>query len=914
MSSQTKKNLKICSINVNHLRPRLQEILNYITDHEIDILFLQETLLKPDDHLDIPGYVCTRRDIDQTKRTGGVCTLIKNNIDFSISTEFDKLNKHLQAIKVKLDGVGEVAFINYYQLISEDLPKELFEIATLKFKRFVILGDLNSSNTLFGCSYTSKRGSDLFEYLHDFDLSLLNNEEPTVIHRANNTPNILDLFITNFSFRHNFHVGDDVGSDHFPIHLDISNAALGSSINLSRNLKKTDWNLFRRLISESVEQEKIKTPINVETIDSNLLILESEIIEKLDIVSPKKANKQKTWWTFTPEIKNKVKERRRIKRLAKVHKTPEIKKEYNRINKEVKNMISNQKHQNWKEMAENLSVKTPTLAWRTINKIMSSKTNPEVGIKAIKDEEGNSALNDHEKSKLMAKHLNNKQSLPTDPRFNQHLKEEIIESQKNQPEINNLDDNHNLNQNVTVTELLNHLKKCKNKSAAGEDEINYLIIKNLPYNVLELIANTFTLCIKLGYFPINYRKAIVIMLPKPKKDKSHVKNYRPVSLLSCLGKLLERVMKGRLLSHLQQENLLNKYQYGFMPGKSTSEHLFHLSQDIHNSFKRTHFTVAIFLDIEGAFDTVFIPGLIHKLNNYNLPGNIVAFISSFLTDRSFCVRVGNSKSETIFPESGTPQGSVLSPLLFNLFTNDIPTPDNKSVNLSQYADDLAVWASGNNAKQIEKILQQYLNKLSKWCNDWFIKINPDKTQVVCFSLKRDKININLKLLDKPLEISDEATFLGVIFDKKLTWSSHASKITSTIWRKTNVLRSLAGRDWGARGDYLVKLYKQWAIPNITYGSLTFANMKKTHYRKMGVIQNTLIRSAYRKPMGTRVEDLLNLANLEPIKDKIISSATNEYNRISSDANLQPTIRIWRFLSKKNKQTHKSPMDAIKHNI
>lgn len=837
-------NLKICSINVNHLRPRLQEILNFISDEKLDILFLQETLLNNNDNLNIPGFNIIRKDIDPSKRTGGVCTIIREDIKFSISSDLDQLNKHLQVIKVNLGGIGEVVFINYYQLQSEELPAEIFQIATLKFNKFILIGDLNSCHTDFGCSYTNKRGKDLFGYLHDFDLSILNNEEPTFFHRANHKPNILDLFISNFNFDHTFYIGDDVGSDHLPIHLDFSNASPESTVKLTRNMKKIDWNEFRTLMSDSIETHAITTPTNKESIDSTIDKLETIIIDKLDLLSPKSINKSKSWWTFSPEIKHKVKERRRIKRLVKLDNTPENKRQYNILNKEVRRLVNEQKQQNWKDMSKGLDVKSPSKAWRIIKTIQNSNTNPNLGIKSVKDDSGNVALNDLEKCELMANHLEKKQSLPTDNRFNHELKEDIINSLRaNPPNINPIDNNNSLNQPVSVAELIKELRKCNNNSAAGADEINYKVIKSLPYNVLELLAKTYSLCLELGYFPEKFRKAEVIMLPKPKKDKSLVKNYRPVSLLSCLGKVLERVVKSRLILHLIENNLLNKFQYGFMPGKSTMEHIFHLSQDVHNTFKRKQFTIAIFLDIEGAFDTVFIPGAIHKLNSFNLPGNIIAFLSSFLTDRSFLVKVGNNKSRTVYPESGTPQGSVLSPLLFNLFTNDIPPPDNNNVRLTQYADDIAVWASGNSVKIVTKQLQNYLDKLSSWCNDWFIKINPDKTQVICFNQRKKLDNIILNLLGKPLTISQEATFLGVTFDSKLNWAAHASKITETVWRKTNVLRSLAGRDWGARGEFLIKIYKQWALPNITYACLSFANIRKTHYKKLDVIQNTIIRSA-----------------------------------------------------------------------
>ena len=356
-------------------------------------------------------------------------------------------------------------------------------------------------------------------------------------------------------------------------------------------------------------------------------------------------------------------------------------------------------------------------------------------------------------------------------------------------------------------------------------------------------------------------------------------------------KLFERVIEQRLRSHLEHIGFINKHQSGFRKAKSTDDHLFRLSQSIMESFNRGEHVVAAFLDVEKAFDNVWHNGLRFKIFQLDLPTKMTRWLSDFLVGRLIQVNVNSFFSSQISPKAGVPQGSVLSPLLFLIYVNDLPTPHHKQNSLSQFADDTAQWAFSRNVRIAAKLLQQDLLTLAMWCAKWRIKLNPVKTKVIIFSrsaLAR-KTELNLKLYGEILKIYPQVKFLGITFDSQLNFKKHFEDILDRCNTRYHRLRLLVNKKWGPSPATLIQIYKQCVRPIFEYGSVSTITTSDNIISKIQRLQNKFIRLALRLPKYICPRLLHDSSGLPYVKDRLLSCATKSLDRIAQNPLVEESI-------------------------
>ncbi|KAF7650069.1 hypothetical protein LDENG_00131950 [Lucifuga dentata] len=210
-----------------------------------------------------------------------------------------------------------------------------------------------------------------------------------------------------------------------------------------------------------------------------------------------------------------------------------------------------------------------------------------------------------------------------------------------------------------------------------------------------------------GELPNSWKEAIIVLIRKPGKDSSNPVNYRPIALTSHVFKLMEKMIKERLLYFIETRGLISNYQSGFKKGRCTMDPAVCLEHETRKAQINKESVVAVFFDIEKAYDMMWKEGLIIKLNKLGIKGNMLKWLKSFLNDRSIQVRIGKNYSRSCFVENGTPQGSIISPLLFSIMIDDIFVGVDGGMGFSLFADDGAVWKRGRNVAFIVKKKKNY---------------------------------------------------------------------------------------------------------------------------------------------------------------------------------------------------------------
>ena len=348
---------------------------------------------------------------------------------------------------------------------------------------------------------------------------------------------------------------------------------------------------------------------------------------------------------------------------------------------------------------------------------------------------------------------------------------------------------------------------------------------------------------RTGKFPEDWHKAVIIPIPKPGKDKTEATNYRPIALTSCICKTMERMINDRLVWFLQSNNLISGIQAGFRKNYSTNDHLVRLESFIRDAFIKKEHCVAIFSDLEKAYDTTWKYGIMKDLHSIGLRGRLPNFISNFLSDRSFNVRIGSTLSDTFEQEQGVPQGSILSPTLFNIKINNIVKRVNDT-DSSLYVDDFGIFYKSKNMENIEFRLQRCLNKVETWATENGFKFSKTKTQCVHFcqlrGLHPDPV---LNIYGSPIPVVEEAKFLGLLFDKKLSFIPHIKALKAKRLKALDVLKVLSNTNWGGDRSVLLNLYRSLVRSKLDYGSIVYGSARKSYLKCLDTIHHQGLRLA-----------------------------------------------------------------------
>ena len=849
--------LNIAHWNAEGIRKKKPELQNFLSKEKIDVLCVQETHLNEQHRFSIRGYQTFRND-RENRIKGGVLTLVKNNIP---ATEIKKstANSGTEYITIKVVlPKKEITITNAYCPSDRDIETNVFPTS----ENTIILGDFNSHSPSWGYDSMDNRGEIIEDWLIENRFILLNkpDDEPTFWSRAWKKTSTPDLCFAseNIQKLSSRTVSDQLGgSDHRPVLIKLHDQPTGRSFckEPSWNFKKANWSKFEKLTETFCKEKPF---INSNDIHKNVENFTSGILEaaKQSIPRGRRDNYKPYWSDRMNELhENLSKARDNMDTFS----NPESIGLHTRARELYDEEKNKNSQKSWVEKTESLNFERDHgKLWKLTNALNDDH---QENYKPTVLKENDQTLTGKKAANKLSEHFKENSNLNIPREKSREIRQKIKSEQRKQ------EPSECMTASFSMQELNRAILKLKNKKAPGPDGITNEMIKHLSSYAKEYLLEIFNQSWTSGIYPQFWKEAIIIPIPKKGKDKTQCTSYRPISLLSCLGKTMERLVNSRLQYHLEKNCLLNPIQSGYRKNRNTEDQVTLLVQDIENAFQMKMKTIAVFVDLTAAFDKVWKEGLLLKILKKQISGNMYNWIRNYLFQRTARVKIDGYKSSLVKIREGVPQGGVISPTLFIIFIDDITEKLTNHICRALHADDLAVWTASENLATAYVRMQMTLEKLGKWAQEWLVTINKKKTEATIFSLSPKKETVNLTMNGEEIPQQDTPTYLGVKLDKRLTWAAHITNMESKAIKRMAVMKKLSGTKWGANAKILKQVYTGSVRPQLEYGATSWGTASRTNTNKLNKIQNASLRMITGAMKTTPITEMEKTAKLQPLENR-----------------------------------------------
>ena len=414
---------------------------------------------------------------------------------------------------------------------------------------------------------------------------------------------------------------------------------------------------------------------------------------------------------------------------------------------------------------------------------------------------------------------------------------------------------------ITPDEILRIIHGFPNNKAPGSDNISIKIIKEISDCIVPVLTYLFNLSFSTGIVPDLLKVAKVV--PIYKKGEKHLPgNYRPISLLSIFDKILEKLMYRRLSNFLQKNKILYEYQFGFRKNYSTSQAVMEVLDNIYQHCDNREVIMGIYLDLQKAFDTVNHSILLQKLNIYGVRGTVLQWFTSYLSNRKQYTILSDNESELESVSCGVPQGSVLGPLLFLIYVNDIQYAIS-SAKIKLFADDTNLFLHNRDPVQLFAMANTCLAQLSGWFTANKLSLNLEKT---CYSLfgpkQKDVKQYNLYINGKIIQNVECCKYLGIFIDSNLKWQEHIDYVYNKLIKFVSIFYKLRTK---LSQEVLRMIYFAFVHTHLLYGIEVYANTNTNHLSKLIKLNNKLLRILQYKSLKTHTVELYHTYFTLPVQ-------------------------------------------------
>ena len=721
-----------------------------------------------------------------------------------------------------------------------------------------------------------RRGRHIEDFIDTHNLVTLNRNQPTYFHLSHNTETAVDLSLSSpcLGTWFDWSIDTDVyDSDHYPIYIRFTFSPEGiSSFSPRWKLDRADWIKFSDLC-ESQHAEHFPDPVDGIQHITQTMIAAAE--KTIPTTKPIRQGVAVPWWTTA--VRRAIAKRKRAFRLYLRRRTDQNLIARNKERSIAKRVINSAKRESWNSFLSSFTSRTPlSQIWNLVRRLSGKRTGSALPVLRLP---GTPDLISEPKEVVNClagriAHTSSNARYPADflNSAGINFPFDLTEFASDNSEVYNIP--------FTSAELTDAINSAGNTSV-GPDRLHYEFFRHLSEHFKSYILQQFNNLFRLHRFPDSWRESIVAALLKPGKITQNPNNYRPIAMTSCLGKLLERMISKRLSFVLEQQHALSKQQCGFRKNHNAIDHLIRLESDIRKGFKQKQRTTAIFLDIKNAYDMVHRPALIFKIQRLGIRGHLAHYLHNFLSgNRRFRVRSRSIYSDTFETENGLPQGSCLSPLLFNIMIDDLFDDIPPGLSFSLFADDSAMWCTTKEYEDGLQLLQSGLRKVEQWSKRNGLEFSAEKSALMIFTAYTSPPPTHLpKLNNTEIPFKSHFKFLGVTLDRKLSMNRHVKEIQTKCKRRMNLFRCITSTQTGADRSTLLRLYKTIVLPIIEYGAAMYSGGKAPALQKLEAVQNNFLRLALGAMKTSPVISLQVEANIPPLYIRRMDLVLRYYAKI-----------------------------------
>lgn len=834
------------------------ELQNFIDQHRIEVIFLSETLLKPNHRFYLNNFAIYRRD--RPNPGGGVAICVNKNIRHELLPANETENIEHISILVNVNGKKLILTSAYNPRYTSSFSVDISKLTPIH-EEFILFGDLNARNTAWNCRSNNSAGTTLNTIQHQRNFFIHHSSSPTHYPHCGTTPSTIDIMLSNSALQIsplNAHAYE-LSSDHAPVVCTITAAIETKEPTQMYNFKQADWIAYQIYINNEIDPNSMFT--NSGDIDNGIEHMVRTIHAAKERSVPL-VSKHLKYIRLSNETKTAIAERNSLKRQWQrcIHddRKRQLKVLMNTANRTIAKLVDHERNTQWSQTLQKLETGSKKF-WR-LCKTIKNKDATAIGDLKINN---SVADTDYMKANALADAFESSHTLTHDSVSTMERRVRRYIDQLNETTEFELP----VNAQITHEELKQTIKKLRNAKAPGHDGVANIMIKKLPSRATTSLVKLFNACLSLGYFPNHFKIAKIKAIPKPGKDLRIPTNYRPISLLSCVGKLFERLIHSRLVAHIDVNNLWKREQFGFRQQHSTVQQLKRVTNFIQTNKSNRRTTSMVLLDIEKAFDTIWHDGLIYKLGKMHTPIYIVKIVQSFTTERSFMVIVNGARSNIKNVVAGAPQGSSLSPTLYAVYTSDY-----RCINRCKdayFADDTALYSATKTTNKSIRNVQSGLQSIEKYMAKWKIQINANKTQFIIFPFNRSRRRvptISLRFQNNIIEPATTVKYLGVTLDQKLNFGSHIENTRTKATRAMCALYPMIARTSRLNHRNKNIIYKTMIRPIITYASPIWCNATRTRLKRLQVVQNKCLKMINNLPWRYGTDELHRRFNYPKITE------------------------------------------------